>query len=147
MRTRGRVLLRGDYVMFTEYFHGEGAVGVMSIMDNRAAPGLTFMGGFGVTQDAHDVVTERHGFPPHLCDATVFYADPSALYIAGMVGAGAPCQGSSKKSRPRTCKVPPRRSLGGSLQVPRSTFREVARQDHAQGTSCTSYHKNFPTEK
>ena len=35
-RARGRVLLRGDYVTFTEYFHGEGAVGVMSIMDNRA---------------------------------------------------------------------------------------------------------------
>ena len=39
------------------------------------------------------------------------------------------------------------RGRGGTLQVPRSTFREVARKDHAQGTSCTSYHKNFPTEK
>ena len=36
---------------------------------------------------------------------------------------------------------------GGTLQVPRPTFREVARKDPAQGTSCTSYHKNFPTEK
>ena len=82
-RARGRVLLRGDYVTFTEYFHGEGAVGVMSIM-----------GGFDVMQGAHDVVTERHGFPPHLCDATAFYADPSALCVADVVGAGAPCQGS-----------------------------------------------------
>jgi hypothetical protein len=40
-RMRRRVLMRGEYVTFTEYFHGEGAVGVMSIMDNRAAPGLT----------------------------------------------------------------------------------------------------------
>ena len=54
---------------------------------------------------------------------------------------------TAKKSRPRTCKVPPRRSRGGTLQVPRPTFREVARKDHARGTSCTSYHKNFPTEK
>ena len=46
-----------------------------------------------------------------------------------------------------TCKVPPRRSRGGTLQVPRPTFREVVRLDHAQGTSCTSYHKNFPTGK
>ena len=52
-----------------------------------------------------------------------------------------------KESRPRTCKVPPRRSRGGTLQVPRSTFRKVAREDHARGTSCTSCHKNFPTEK
>ena len=53
------------------------------------------MGGFDVIQEAHDVVTERHGFPPHLCDATAFYADPGALYVADVVGAGAPCQGSS----------------------------------------------------
>ena len=33
------------------------------------------------------------------------------------------------------------------MQVPRPTFREVVRLDHAQGTSCTSYHKNFPTGK
>ena len=93
--TRGRVLMRGDYITFTEYFHGEGAIGVMSVMDNAGAPGLTFMGGFDVMQDAHDLVTERHGFPPHLCDAAAFYADPSALCVADVVGAGAPCQGSS----------------------------------------------------
>ena len=46
--TRGRVLMRGDYITFTEYFHGEGAIGVMSVMDNAGAPGLTFMGGFDV---------------------------------------------------------------------------------------------------
>jgi len=85
-RTRGRVLVRGDYVTFTEYFHGEGAIGVMSVMDNAAAPGLTFIGEFDVMQDAHDLVTERHGFPPHLCDAAAFYADPSALYVADVVG-------------------------------------------------------------
>ena len=85
-RTRGRVLMRADYVAFTEYFHGEGAIGTMSIMDNATAPGLTFMGGFDVIQDAHDVVTERHGFPPHLCDATAFYADPSALFVVDEAG-------------------------------------------------------------
>ena len=53
--------MRGNYVTCTENFHGEGAVGVMSIMDNRAAPGLTFLGGFDGMQDTHDVVTERHG--------------------------------------------------------------------------------------
>ena len=89
-RARRRVLMRGDYITFTEYFHGEGAIGVMSMMDNAGAPGLTFMGGFGVMQDAHDLVTERHGFPPHLCDAAAFYADPSALCVADVVGAGAP---------------------------------------------------------
>ena len=67
----------------------------MSVIDNQAAPGLTFMGGFDVIPEAHDVVTERHGFPPHLCDATAFYADPGALYVADVVGTGAPCQGSS----------------------------------------------------
>ena len=51
-RTRGRVLMRGDYITFTEYFHGEGAIGVMSVVDNANAPGLTFMGGFDVMQDA-----------------------------------------------------------------------------------------------
>ena len=55
-RTRGRVLVRGDYVTFMEYFHGEGAIGAMSMMDNATAPGLTFMGGFDVMQDAHDLV-------------------------------------------------------------------------------------------
>ena len=74
--------MRGDYVTFTEYFHGEGAIGVMSIMDNATAPGLKFMGWFDVMQDAHDLVTERHGFPTHLCDATAFCADPSALFVA-----------------------------------------------------------------
>ena len=58
----------------------------MSIMDKATAPGLTFMGGFDVMQDAHDLVTERHGFPPHMCDATAFYADPSALFVADVVG-------------------------------------------------------------
>ena len=61
----------------------------MSIMDNATAPGLTLMGGFDVMQDAHDLVMERHAFPPHLCDATAFYADPSALFVADVVGAGA----------------------------------------------------------
>ena len=54
---------------------------------------------------------------------------------------------TAKKSRPRFCKVPPRLRLGGTLQRPRPTFHEVSQQDHAQGTSCTSYHKNFPTAK
>ena len=88
-RTRGMALRRGGYVTFTEYFHGEGAIGAMSIMDNATAPGLTFMGVFDAMQDAHDLVTERHDFPPHMCDATAFYADPSALFVAEVVGRSA----------------------------------------------------------
>ena len=59
----GRVRIRGTYVTFTEYWHGKGAVGVMSIADNRKAPGLTLIDGFDCELAAHNVVSERHGIP------------------------------------------------------------------------------------
>jgi len=97
---------------------------------------------------------QRQVFVPFSGPGTSPKYPAGAVYFAEVPGRGRvllPRAGSwratSKESRPRTCKVPPRRSRGGTLQVPRSTFREVARKDHAQGTSCTSYHKNFPTEK
>ena len=39
-------------------------------------------------QDTHDVVTERHGFSPHLRDAPAFYADPSGSSFAPHFGRG-----------------------------------------------------------
>ena len=91
----GRVRMRGTYVTFTEYWHGEGAVGVMSIADNRKAPGLTLIDGFDCELAAHNVVGERHGIPMMLCDVSAVYADPDALRRADMVCAGSPCVHSS----------------------------------------------------
>ena len=68
--------MRGTYITFTEYWHGEGAVGVMSITDNRRAPGLTLIDGFDCERAAHDVVVDRHGIPMMLCGVSAIYADP-----------------------------------------------------------------------
>ena len=87
--------MRGTYVTFTEYWHGEGAVGVMSIADNRKAPGLTLIDGFDCELAAHNVVSERHGIPTMLCDVSAIYADPYALRRADMICAGSPCVHSS----------------------------------------------------
>lgn len=92
---KGRVRMRGTYVTFTEYWHGEGVIGVMSIADNWKAPELTFIDGFDCMVNAHDVVLERHGVPPLLCDVAAVYADPAALRKAGIIGAGSPCVYSS----------------------------------------------------
>ena len=91
----GRVRMRGTYITFTEYWHGEGAVGIMSIADNRKAPGLTLIDGFDCELAAHNVVAERHGIPTMLCDVSAIYADPDALRRAGIVCAGSPCVQSS----------------------------------------------------
>ena len=84
-KSAGRVHMRGTYVTFTEYWHGEGAVGIMSIADNRKAPGLTLIGGFDCELAARNVVTERHGIPIMLCDVSAIYADPNALRRADIV--------------------------------------------------------------
>ena len=75
--------MRGTYVTFTEYWHGEGAVGVMSIADNRKAPGLTLIDGFDCELAAHNVVSERHGIPTMLCDVSAIYADPERIEEGG----------------------------------------------------------------
>ena len=95
VRKDARVHMRGTYITFTEYWHGEGAVGVMSITDNRRAPGLTLIDGFDCERAAHDVVVDRHGIPMMLCDVSAIYADPHSLRRADVVCAGAPCVHSS----------------------------------------------------
>ena len=95
VRKDARVHMRGTYITFTEYWHGKGAVGVMSITDNRKAPGLTLIDGFDCERAAHDVVVDRHGIPMMLCDVSAIYADPHSLRRADVVCAGAPCVHSS----------------------------------------------------
>ena len=67
--------------------HGEGAVGIMSLSYGTEL-GLTLIDGFDWEESAHDLVTQRHGFPTLQGDADAVYADPGCLRRAGLVCAG-----------------------------------------------------------
>ena len=101
---------------------------------------------FGAAQRQVFVPFSGPGTSPKYPAGAVYFAEVPGRGRALLPRAGS-WRATSKESRPRTCKVPPRRSRGGTLQVRGLLSAKSPRQDHAQGTSCTSYHKNFPTEK
>ena len=55
---------RGTYITFLEGFHGQGAVGAMSLTVGRKNLGATWQGGFDVWATATDLARDRHGFEP-----------------------------------------------------------------------------------
>ena len=54
-------MVRGEYVTYAHYFHGEDAVGIYSMLDYESASELTLMGGFDIEPAATETVARRHG--------------------------------------------------------------------------------------
>ena len=86
---------RGTYITFLEGFHGQGAVGAMSLTAGRKNLGVTWQGGFGVWATATELARDRHGFEPLSADANDVFEQTEILPRADAAAMGSPCQQAS----------------------------------------------------
>ena len=86
---------RGTYITFLEGFHGQGAVGAMSLTMGAENLGITWQGGFDMWAAATDLVRERHGFEPLNADANDVFEQTEILPRADVGAMGSPCQQAS----------------------------------------------------
>ena len=86
---------RGTYITFLEGFHGQGAVGAMSLTVGRQNLGVTWQGGFDFWATATDLARDRHGFEPLNADANDVFEQTEILPRADAAAMGSPCQQAS----------------------------------------------------
>ena len=86
---------RGTYITFLEGFHGQGAVGAMSLTAGRKNLGVTWQGGFDVWATATELARDRHGFEPLSADANDVFEQTEILPRADAAAMGSPCQQAS----------------------------------------------------
>ena len=86
---------RGAYITFLEGFHGQGAVGAMSLTVGSRNLGATWQGGFGLWATATELARDRHGFKPLNADADGAFEQTEVLPRADAAAMGSPCQQAS----------------------------------------------------
>ena len=98
-------MTRGEYVTYAQYFHGEDAVGIYSMLDYDSAPELTLMDGFDVDPSATETVAMRHGLVLREANARDLFDGSMArvpmyrrrvvMHPVDVIFLGSPCQRSS----------------------------------------------------
>ena len=88
---------RGTYITVNEIFHGQGAVGAMSLACAAGSPDLAWAGGVDNWAAASELAEMRHAFGPRAVrgDAREVFADPALLDYVDLVVTGSPCQKAS----------------------------------------------------
>ena len=95
----------------TNYFHGEDAAGILSLMNYSEVPGLTLADGFDIEPALSDLVRRRHSIPVRVWDARrLFNASmagiPTPLRQVDLVMSGSPCQRVSRAAHFNTSTEP-----------------------------------------
>ena len=89
--------VRGTYITVNEIFHGQGAVGAMSLACAAGSPDLAWAGGVDNWAAASELAEMRHEFGPRVIrgDAREVFVDPALLDYVDLIVTGSPCQKAS----------------------------------------------------
>ena len=90
-----RAATRGTYITVNEIFHGQGAVGAMSLTCGTESLELAWQGGVDIWPAATRLAEERHGFSPLCSDVEDVFVCPHLMDYVDLIVTGSPCQKAS----------------------------------------------------